>query len=193
MAEEILIYLKNKHEWREWLAKNHLKESKVRLIKYKKHTKQPTLTNIEAMHEAICFGWIDTTVKKIDDNRYSQCFVRRNNKSRWSLNTLSYAKQLIKEGRMMPLGLKYYKEGLKKPVIDHNIPKNAPIPLALKKELIKNNLFDEFIKLAPSYRRMHIVWLSRAKMPETKLKRIKLIIQDVSKKKKPKEMKDAKY
>ena len=193
MAEEIVIYLKNKHEWREWLSKNHLKESKVRLIKYKKHTNKPTLVNKEAMFEAICFGWIDTTVKKIDEERYSQCFVRRNANSRWSRNTLSYAKQLIKEGRMTPAGLKFYKEGLKRPVIDHDVPKNAPIPVELKKELVKNNLFDVFNKLAPSYKRMHIVWLSRAKMLETKAKRVKLIVQDVAKKKKSREMKDAKY
>lgn len=88
---------KNREDWRNWLKKNHLEETKVILIKYKKHTGKSSITNREAMEEAICFGWIDTTVKRIDDEKYSQTFVKRNKNSKWSINTLSYGKELLKK------------------------------------------------------------------------------------------------
>ncbi len=179
------FHANNRAEWRRWLEKNHEKKSRIHLIKYKKHVGNPTVTRMEAMEEAICFGWIDTTIKKLDDKRYSQCFVRRNEKSRWSKNTLSYGKKLIAEGKMSTAGLKAYKEGLKKPTIDHNIPKDAPIPEELKKALQKNNLLESFNSLAPSYRRTYIIWIERAKLPETRAKRINSIIIRTKEKKKP--------
>ena len=114
------IYFKNTSEWRKWLKKNHEKEKAVNLIKYKKHTGKPSLTSKEAMHEAICFGWIDTTINRIDKNRYSQKFVKRNKNGRWSANTISYARKLIREERMTPTGLKSFKEGFKKYKISKN-------------------------------------------------------------------------
>ena len=170
---------KSLNDWREWLSKNHLKKDKVFLVKFKKHTGKFSLTNREAMDEAICFGWIDTTVKHIDDERYCQTFVRRNSNSRWSNNTLSYAKRLINEGRMTPNGLKLYEEGLKKPTIDHNIPKNPNTPKELLSALKDNNLEKKFFSLAPSYRRTFIIWFSRAKQEETKNKRINIIIDKI--------------
>ena len=68
------IYTKNRKEWRKWLLKNHKKENKVNLIKYRKHTGKPSVTSKQAMEEAICFGWIDTTMKRLDDERYMQRF-----------------------------------------------------------------------------------------------------------------------
>jgi len=99
------------------------------------------------MHEAICFGWIDTTVKRLDDGKYTIRFAKRTDKSKWSDNTLKYGKQLLKEGKMSPLGIQRYKEGLDKPTHDHGIPKDPPIPNDLKKELerlkLEERLFNE--------------------------------------------------
>ncbi len=181
-----LVYLKTGMEWRDWLSKNHDKEKKVYLIKYKKHTGKPTLTNREAMGEAICFGWIDTTINRIDDEKYSQCFVKRTEKSRWSNNTLSYAKRLIKEGKMTPAGLKMYKLGLKKPVIDHNLPKNPIPPSDLMIELEKNKTaLNNFNNFAPSYKRFYIYWIEHAKRQETRNKRIKEVFNRSLENKKP--------
>lgn len=179
------FYPKNVKAWRVWLAKNHLKEKSVSLIRYKKHTGKPSLTHLEAMHEAICFGWIDTTVNRIDDEKYAINFVRRTDKSRWSNNTLSYAKKMIEEGRMSPEGIKRYKEGLAKPVIDHGLGKNPPIPKDLEAALNKNKKAKEnFHKLAPSYRRVYIIWVERAKLPETRKRRIKQVVQRAKENKK---------
>src|SRR3989344_4600037 len=164
-------------EWRDWLRRNHQREKKVYLIKYKKHTGKPTLNNKEAMEEAICFGWIDTTINKLDDQRYQQCFVRRTDKSRWSNNTLRYARELIKAKKMSKEGLKRYQEGLKKGVIDHCLPRNPDIPRDLKKALEKNKKANEnFINFAPSYRRVYLYWLHSAKLVETRKRRIKAIV-----------------
>lgn len=175
---------KSREDWRKWLEKNHEKESKVALIKYKKHTGKPTVKSKEAMEEAICFGWIDTTVNRLDEDRYIQHFSKRNKNSKWSYNTLSYAKKLIKEGKMTPVGLKMYKEGLAKLPHDHGIPKNPEVPKDLKTLLNQNKKAKEnFDNLSSSVRRTYLRWLLRAKMLETKNKRMKLIIDNLEKNK----------
>jgi uncharacterized protein YdeI (YjbR/CyaY-like superfamily) len=180
------IHPKSSKEWRKWLEKNHDKESKVFLVKYKRHTGKPTISHQESMDEAICYGWIDTTVKRLDEDRYIRCFARRNKNSRWSNATLSYAKRLIKEGKMTPAGLKMYKEGLKKPVLNHEFPKNPPTPKILNDALEKNKTAKKFFEeLAPSYKRTYIYSILRAKLPETKQKRVKEIVDRCKKKLKP--------
>lgn len=180
------FYARNRGEWREWLRKNHKKEKEVRLIKYKKHTEKPSLSSREAMEEAICFGWIDTTVKRMDDERYIQRFVKRGKNGRWSNNTLSYAKRLIKERKMTAEGLKAYREGLKKPVIDHGLPKNPETPEDLKEELERNNGSKEnFNSFAPSYKRAYIYWIEKAKRDETRKKRIREVVKRSLENKKP--------
>ena len=177
MEAATTFYAKNRKEWRKWLEKNHEKEKKIALLKYKKHTGKPSLSHKESMEEAICFGWIDTTIKRIDDERYVRNFSRRGKNSRWSNATLGYAKQLIKEKKMTPWGLHYYKEGLKKPVIDHGLPRNPETPEKLIQALAKDKKAQEnFNKLAPSYRRSYIYWIERAKREETKIKRTQEVV-----------------
>ena len=100
------INISSRKQWRNWLEKNHAKESKVSIILHKKHTGKPSITHKESMEEAICFGWIDTTLKRLDEDTYQRTFVKRNDKSKWSQNTLRYGKELIKEGLMTNAGLK---------------------------------------------------------------------------------------
>ncbi|MBX4212189.1 YdeI/OmpD-associated family protein [Candidatus Pacearchaeota archaeon] len=172
------IHAGTKKEWRAWLKKNHKKEKKVALISYKKHTGKPSISHREAMDEAICFGWIDTTIKRLDDERYIRHFAKRGDKSRWSSATLKYAKRLIKEGKMSPHGLKMYKEGLKKPTIDAGLPTSDNLPDYLEKELRKHgNAYENFMKFAPSYKRTYIRWIARAIQPETRKKRIDEVIK----------------
>lgn len=176
------FYPKSRKEWRAWLQKNHKKEKAVALIRYKKHTGKPSPSVQEAMHEAICFGWIDTTVKRLDEDRYIINYRKRNEKtSRWSDNTLSYAKKLIKEGLMTPEGLKLYKLGLAKHTNHHGIPDNPRMPTYFKKELEKQGALKIFQNLSRSVRRAHLRWLYRAKSVETRVKRINEIIKMISK------------
>jgi len=176
----ITIY--KKEEFGRWLKKNHKKESKVAVIVHKRHTGKPAPSHRELMEEAICFGWIDTTVKRIDEDTFIRHFSKRTKNSRWSDNTISYAKQLIKEGRMSSEGLHFYKLGLAKPTHDYGLPKDPPMPeelrIALENKLDLKKKFDTF---PPSFRRAVYRWILRAKQEATKAKRIKRILENVSK------------
>jgi uncharacterized protein YdeI (YjbR/CyaY-like superfamily) len=165
-------------EWRRWLENNHIKESRIILIKYKRHTGKPFLQAHDLMREAICFGWIDTTGNRIDDDTHCIVYVKRNKNSKWSYNTLRYGKELIKEGKMSEFGLKMYKEGLAKKPHDYGIPKNPNMPTDLKIALEKNKRVKEsFNKLSPSMKRMYYRMILKAALPETKKKRISEIIK----------------
>jgi len=180
-TEMIQINAFKKEDFRKWLHKNHLKESKVAVVVHKKHTGKGSPSHRELMEEAICFGWIDTTIKRVDEDTFIRFFSKRTKNSRWSDNTLSYGKRLMAEGKMAEQGLQYYKEGLAKPTHDHGIPKNPNMPPELKKALSKANLLKKFESLAPSTKRTHYRWLLRAKQQPTRDKRVKQIIKTIPK------------
>jgi uncharacterized protein YdeI (YjbR/CyaY-like superfamily) len=174
--QTITVYTRN--EFRKWLIKNHKKESKVLVIVHKRHTGKPAPTHRELLEEAICFGWIDTTIKRLDEDTFARNFSKRGPKSRWSDNTLSYAKKLLADGRMSPQGIDFYKQGTTRPVHDHGIPKNPEMPDELKKALSKNpSAKDTFEKYSPSVKRMLYRWILRAKLPPTRAKRIGGIVE----------------
>ena len=165
-------------DFRRWLINNHDKEDKVSVIVYKKHTGKSSPSHRELMEEAICFGWIDTIIRKLDENRYIRTFSRRNKNSKWSNNTIKYAKDLIKRGKMTPEGLKFYKEGLKKPTHDFGIPKNPDMPVELKQALDKDKKAkDNFENFSASVKKMFYRWILKGKRDETRAKRIKLIVE----------------
>lgn len=174
--ETIHIHCGTLEEWRSWLKENHLKESSVALIINKKHTGKGTISHLDSMKEAICFGWIDTTIKKLDENQYIRHFRRRTDKSTWSDNTLRYAEEMIKLDKMSPEGLRRYNQGKIKPTLDFGIPKNPKTPADVKKEIEKNNLQSEYKKLSKSNKRMHLRSILRAKSLETRNKRIQQLI-----------------
>jgi uncharacterized protein YdeI (YjbR/CyaY-like superfamily) len=174
--EEVEIF--KKEDFRKWLKRNHNRETKVSLILYKKHTGKEPPSHKELMEEAICFGWIDTTIKALDGERYIRNFSKRNKNSKWSNNTISYGKELIKQERMTPVGLKFYEEGLKKPTHDAGIPKNPTIPKELERALNNNSKAKEnFNNFPPSIKKMHYRWILRGKRKETRAKRINIIIK----------------
>lgn len=182
-TKSVICFTRN--DFRKWLEKNHLKEKKVAVLLHKKHTGKTSPSHRELMEEAICFGWIDTTIKRLDEDKYLRHFARRNKNSKWSDNTLSYAKALKEKGLMSKEGLQFYKEGLSRPTHDHGIPKNPDMPDELKKELEKNKTAkDNFNSFPPSAKRMFYRWFLSAKTEETKNKRINLIVQRAREKRK---------
>ena len=164
-------------EFRRWLAKNHKKEHKLAVVVYKKHTGKPFPTHRELIEAAICFGWIDTTIRRRDDDTFVRHFSRRTEKSKWSDNTLSYAKRLVKEGRMSPEGKRFYALGKAKPTHDHGIPKNPDMPLDLKMALAKNAKAKKAVDaFPPSTKRTLYRWILRGKQGATREKTVKKII-----------------
>ena len=94
----------SRQEWRQWLLENHQSKQSVWLIYYKKKTNIPSITWSEAVDEALCFGWIDSTAKPIDDEKYMQFITRRKPRSVWSKINKDKVKRLIDEDLMMPAG-----------------------------------------------------------------------------------------
>jgi uncharacterized protein YdeI (YjbR/CyaY-like superfamily) len=92
-------------EWRAWLEENHSSTEDVWLMIYKKHAETPSVTVQQAMQEAICFGWIDSSMQPIDEERYALRFTPRRKTSNWSERNKGWAAQLIEEGRMTEAGL----------------------------------------------------------------------------------------
>src|SRR5690606_10495074 len=103
-AEEICP--KNKNEWRKWLELNHIKKDAVWLIFYKKTSPKYNLSWSESVDESLCFGWIDSTKKTIDTERYKQYFTKRKAKSNWSKINKEKVKNLIDKGLITEAGLK---------------------------------------------------------------------------------------
>lgn len=92
-------------EWRDWLAAHHDREAAIWLVFFKKHTGKPCVSYQDAVDEALCFGWIDSIVRRLDDERYAQKFTPRKPKSNWSeINRRIFAR-LVREGRMTAAGL----------------------------------------------------------------------------------------
>src|SRR5918999_6552667 len=98
------LYVTNRDDWRAWLNENYETEKEVWLIYYKKHTNQPRIPYDDAVEEALCFGWIDSIVQKIDEERYAQKFTPRRNSSNWSESNRRRLRGLLKAGKMTPAG-----------------------------------------------------------------------------------------
>ena len=98
------MYVTTREEFRDWLEKNHKLRKEIWLIQYKKATKKPSINYVEAVEEAICFGWIDNIEKGMDTERYATRFSPRKAKSNWTNTNKDRARRLIAEGRMTPAG-----------------------------------------------------------------------------------------
>jgi uncharacterized protein YdeI (YjbR/CyaY-like superfamily) len=98
------LYVTTRAEFRKWLIENHQSKKEVWLIQYKKATKKPSLPYVEAVEEAICFGWIDGLEKGIDTERYALRFSPRRPKSNWTNTNKERARRMIAAGRMTKAG-----------------------------------------------------------------------------------------
>ncbi len=169
------LYVTDRDKWREWLSENYATEAGVWLIFYKKETSMPTIAYEAAVEEAICFGWIDSIIKKIDAERYARKFTPRSAKSKWSQLNKKRTAKMIKQKRMTEVGLAKIKVA-KKTGLWAKDPRpqiSLDIPPEFAKALARNKKAKEsFEKLAPSYRKYYIGWIAMAKRPETKKRRI---------------------
>jgi uncharacterized protein YdeI (YjbR/CyaY-like superfamily) len=173
------IYAKNRQEWRSWLHKNSSLRKWVWLVYYKKHTGKPSIPYTDAVEEAICFGWIDGQIKKIDDDKYMQRYTPRTSKSLWSEINVERAEKMINQGMMTEFGLKVFRKGTE---TKERIPssKNFSVPDYFKKSLIRNTkAWNNFVNFAPSAKLAYVHWINTAKTEDTRQKRIKTTIQQL--------------
>lgn len=182
---------KNRKAWRQWLEKKHATSTGIWLIFYKKETGKRKLHYAEAVEEALCFGWIDSLPRKLDEQRAMLKFTPRKPKSVWSQLNKARIGKLIKEGLMTDAG--FYKIELAKKNgswdiltrSDSHIDSNSLLP-ELEKVLSKNKKALENFKAFPaSYRKRFLFWIDSAKRPETRDSRIKQTVLMAIANKKP--------
>ena len=177
-----IAYAANRSEWRAWLEQNHATEQEVWLVYYKKGAGKPSATYMESLEEALCFGWIDSIIQKIDEEKYARKFNPRRAGSKWSELNKHLVAKLVKEGRMTEAG--FASVDFKLPDPDATRPKRAPLPLP---EWLKtgrktsSSAWENFNRLPPSHQRNYIGWISDAKKEETRQRRIQEAIERLEK------------
>ncbi len=169
------LHVANRDDWRTWLRNNHDTKKEVWLIYYKKHTGKPRIPYDDAVEEALCFGWIDSTVKKIDDEKFAQKFTPRKDKSKWSETNKKRARKMIKEGKMTKAGLAKIGEAKSNGewFKTASVRKQLVIPSYIEKALAANKeAQDNFTNLANGYKRQLVGWITSAKREETRKRRL---------------------
>jgi len=183
------FYPKSRQEWREWLEKNHIGKQSIWLIYYKKKSKVSTVSYNEAVDEALCFGWIDSKAKPLDDERYMQFFSKRKNNSVWSKINKGKVERLVKEGLMTKAGFEIIEKAKQNgswTILDE--AEALIIPQDLEDNFKMNQDAKKyFVRLSRSDKRNILQWLVLAKRPETRQKRITEIIRCADLNQKPKQ------
>jgi uncharacterized protein YdeI (YjbR/CyaY-like superfamily) len=179
----IELELKNRAAWRRWLGKNHSSVREVWVVFYKKHTGKEGLTYDELVEEALCFGWIDSIIKRLDDDRYARKVTPRTNLAKWSATNLRRVRQLTDDGRMTSVGLAKIPSDVEALPAVSSRPLEVPSFMAdaLAQHPVAQAFFES---LAPSYRRNFIHWISSAKREETRARRLAEAIALLSEEKK---------
>lgn len=179
MEEKQLLYFKNAAEWREWLHENHSISKGVELVFYKVSSDFESMRWEEAVQVAICYGWIDSTARRIDENKRRQTFTPRKDKSVWSKLNKTYIERLISENLMHESGLNKINIAKKNGSWESlDAVENHEIPADLELAFAKNKTaFDNYQNFSPSYRKSYLYWLNQAKREETRKARIEEIIR----------------
>lgn len=168
-------YFETDSSWENWLKENHSNENELWLVYYKKHTGKTGISYEDSVKTALCYGWIDGLVKRIDDECYARKFTPRNAKSQWSESNKKRIAELTKAGRMQAAGLKLVKAAklngnwdkvIVRPEIDLSLPPEF-------EEALKNNpnAAAYYQGLNERHQKEYLMWIKMAKRTETKQKR----------------------
>ena len=180
------LYVTSREEWRAWLAKHYQSDTEVWLIYYKKHSSQPRISYDHAVEEALCFGWIDSIVKRIDDEKFAQKFTPRRDGTKWSALNKRRLRKLIREGRMTESGLaKTDLVILGEDAHAKQSKSDRDIPRFVKQALMANaKAWENFRSLAPSHRKNYLRWIMDAKKEETRKRRLREAVSRLEQNKK---------
>jgi uncharacterized protein YdeI (YjbR/CyaY-like superfamily) len=162
--------------WRRWLDAHHDSDRAVWLVFNRKATGAQCVAYEDALDEALCWGWIDSIVRNVDEGTYVRKFTRRTNPEKWSVANLRRLRRLLTAGRVQPSGLAAVSESVLRRATSADAPpppKNEPgMPSELVRALDDAPAAKRFFDtLAPSYRRNYVLWVSSAKQPATRERR----------------------
>ena len=168
------FYAKSGSEWRDWLKKSHLLEREVWLVYYRKGSGKPGVDYDESVDWALCYGWIDSLIKNIDDQKYARKFTPRKIGSIWSKSNIDRVEKLIKDGKMTKYGLRLFKERNNELSFAEKFKvEEPPFPPEFFKAIKKNNqAWQNFQKFPPSHKRQYQMWITSAKKADTRDRRI---------------------
>jgi uncharacterized protein YdeI (YjbR/CyaY-like superfamily) len=166
----ITLDVRTRKQWRRWLAKHYASSPGIWLVRHKQHTGVGSMPYEDMVCEALCFGWIDSLVKRLDDDRYAIKVTPRKPTSKWSDVNRKRWNELAAAGRLAAPGLAAAPTG-------NRYAPHPPIPElpAYVAKAFKTNAkaWQNFQALAPTYRRDFVVWIHTAKRPETRERRIR--------------------
>ena len=173
---EKTIYVTDRNAWRSWLAEHYDNEKEVWLLFQKKASGKQRIPYNDAVEEALCFGWIDSRVKRIDENSYAQRFSPRKPKSKYSQANIERLRELVRRGMVLPslqatLGVVLNEE--------------FSIPLDILRDIKTNKAaWENFQKFSPEYKRIRIAFIEGArKRPAEFNKRLRYFIEMTEKNK----------
>ena len=167
------LELRTRRQWRRWLQQHHASNPGVWLVFRKEHTGIKSMPYEDSVREALCFGWVDSLIRRLDDDRYARKFTPRRPTSKWSaINRRRWA-ELKAAGLLAPAGLAA-------PPTDNTYapkPQIPELPGYIAKAFKTNaKAWESFSRLASSHRRHYVVWIHTARRPETRQKRIGVAI-----------------
>ena len=185
------VHPKTRKAWRQWFQKNHVSSPGIWLIYYKKGTGKPRVNYDESVEEALCFGWIDSLPRKLDDERAMLKFTPRKPKSVWSDLNKKRVEQLVKNKLMTAAGLdkidRAKKDGSWNKLNSTNYQADTnELPADLQRALTSNLVaLENFTLFTKGYRRQFLYWIDSAKRAETRTARIQQTVLMAAANKKP--------
>jgi uncharacterized protein YdeI (YjbR/CyaY-like superfamily) len=176
LDESRLLHVTDRQEWREWLEKHHRTEKEIWLVYYKKHTGKPRLSYNDSVEEALCFGWIDSTARRIDEDRTAQRFSPRNPKTPYSQANKERLRELVRQDQVIPEVLATLGDQLEEQFV---IPEDIL-------EAIQSDqaAWENFQRFTPPYIRIRIAFIDGARnRPQEFQKRLDYFIKMTAKNK----------
>jgi uncharacterized protein YdeI (YjbR/CyaY-like superfamily) len=177
-----LLSFQNREAWRRWLEANHDQFDEIWLTFSKPNSPHTGVDYEASVEEALCFGWIDSIIQKIDEEKYARKFNPRRPGSVWSESNKRRVVCLERAGRMTPAGMAVVTFDLHAVDPDAPMPKRPAVEMPDKIEVALRSepgVWEVFGKLAPSHRRAYILWLADAKKPETFERRLQIVKKEI--------------
>ena len=175
------IFFESPEEFYAWLEEHHESETEVYVGYWKKHTGKPSLTWSQAVDQALCFGWIDGRVNRIDDESHMQRFTPRKPDSNWSNVNIEKVRKLTEAGLMRPAGIAAYERRRDDRSGVYSFERNEDPELSPEQEerfRANERAWEFFQDQALSYKRAALHLVISAKRPETRERRLDQLIQD---------------
>ena len=177
------LWIPDRAAWRAWLEKNHTRDQGVWLVSFKKATGKPRVEYADAVEEALCFGWIDSLVRTLDDDRAMQLFSPRKPRSAWSQSNKLRVEKLIDGGLMRPAGLAKIEQARRDGSWDmYAVAESLELPADLRAafEAGPRGARSNWDGFSPSSRRAILWWVHSAKRPETRAQRIAQVVSEAA-------------